>query len=83
MFGAVCRIVRCLRRARIGARPAAFNTVGYSEELLERAGISIETLKVSEAVRRVEKLRAGDERVRAQLNANGACISTSHTACVQ
>ncbi|MCD6520812.1 MAG: fucose isomerase, partial [Anaerolineae bacterium] len=36
-FAAVCRIVRGLRGARfgqVGARPAAFNTVRYSERLL-------------------------------------------------
>lgn len=72
VFGAVCRIVRCLRRARlgaIGARPAAFNTVRYSEKLLERAGISVETLDLSEVMGRVEKLRDRDARVRAKLRA--------------
>ena len=37
-FAAVCRVVRGLRRLRIGAigaRPAAFNTVRYSEKMLE------------------------------------------------
>ncbi len=34
--------------ASIGARPAAFNTVRFSEKLLERAGISVETLDLSE-----------------------------------
>ncbi len=37
-FAAVCRVVRGLRRLRIGAigaRPAAFNTVRYSEKILE------------------------------------------------
>jgi len=40
-FAGVCRIVRGLRKARfgqIGARPAAFVTVRYSEKLLERTG---------------------------------------------
>ena len=40
-FAAVCRVVRGLRRLRIGAigaRPAAFNTVRYSEKLLEANG---------------------------------------------
>jgi len=46
-FTAVCRIVRGFRNLRIGsigARPAAFNTVRYSEKLLERSGISVEPL---------------------------------------
>src|SRR5579863_7168502 len=46
-FSAVCRIVRGLTNLRIGsigARPAAFNTVRYSERILETSGISIETI---------------------------------------
>ncbi len=44
-FAAVCRVVRGLRRLRIGAigaRPAAFNAVRYSEKILEASGISVE-----------------------------------------
>lgn len=50
-FAATCRVVRSLRNVRlgqIGARPAAFNTVRFSEKLLERTGISVETLDLSE-----------------------------------
>src|SRR3984885_8131813 len=46
-FLAVCRLVKGLRRVRIGAvgaRPNAFNTTRYSEKLLEAAGISVNTL---------------------------------------
>jgi L-fucose isomerase-like protein len=42
-FSAVCRVARGLRDLRIGAigaRPTAFNTVRYSEKLLEASGIS-------------------------------------------
>ncbi len=80
MFGAVCRVVKRLRRARIGAigaRPAAFNTVRYSEKLLEAAGISIETLDLSEVFGRVTRLRDRDERVRAKLNAIRSYVSTA------
>ncbi len=65
-FSAVCRIVRGLRNARIGvigARPAAFNTVRFSEKLLEFSGISIETLDLSEVFGRSERLADGDPRV--------------------
>src|SRR5579859_6751975 len=50
-FAAVCRIVngfRNLRVGAIGARPTAFNTVRFSEKILEHNGISIETLDLSE-----------------------------------
>jgi L-fucose isomerase-like protein len=42
-FAGMCRMVRGLRSARlgaIGARPAAFKTVRYSEKILERTGRS-------------------------------------------
>src|SRR5262245_49237667 len=58
-FAAICRVVRGLRHARIGAlgaRPQAFNTVRYSEKLLERAGITVETLDLSEAFGRIDRL---------------------------
>src|SRR5256885_6223673 len=45
-FAGVCRVVKGLRNLRIGAlgaRPTAFNTVRYSEKLLESSGISVET----------------------------------------
>ncbi len=57
-FAAVCRIVRGLRNVRfgaIGARPTAFNTVRYSEKLLERSGITVETLDLCEVMGRIEK----------------------------
>ena len=53
------RVVRGLKGARIGAigaRPAAFNTVRFSEKLLEHAGISIETLDLSEVFGRAARL---------------------------
>src|SRR3954452_18223714 len=49
-FAAICRIVngfRNLRIGSIGARPTAFNTVRYSEKMLERSGVSVETLDLS------------------------------------
>ncbi|HRF60408.1 MAG TPA: L-fucose/L-arabinose isomerase family protein [Fimbriimonadaceae bacterium] len=71
-FAATCRVVRGLRGARIGAlgaRPTAFNTVRYSEKLFEHSGISIETLDLSEALGRADKLDASDHAVQAKLAA--------------
>ena len=71
-FAATCRVVGGLKGARIGAlgsRPAAFNTVRYSEKLLEQAGISVETLDLSEAFGRVELLADNDPDVVAKLQA--------------
>jgi len=62
-FAAVCRVVRGLRGARfgsIGARPLAFNTVRYSEKLLEASGISIETVDLSEIIEAARKAESSD-----------------------
>jgi L-fucose isomerase-like protein len=58
-FAAVCRVVRGLRRLRIGAigaRPAAFNTVRYSEKILEASGISVEPIDLSEILGRIARM---------------------------
>ncbi len=69
-FGAVCRVVNGLRRCRVGAlgaRPAAFNTVRYSEKLFEQSGISVETLDLSEVLGRIGRLGDGDRKVKERL----------------
>ncbi len=51
--------VRGLKNVRfgaIGARPTAFNTVRYSEKLLERSGITVETLDLSEVMGRISRM---------------------------
>jgi len=78
-FAAVCRVVRALRGARIGAlgaRPAPFNTVRYSEKLLEDAGISIETLDLYELFGRADALADGDAGVARKLDALRAYVPT-------
>jgi L-fucose isomerase-like protein len=70
-FAGVCRVAKGLKQVRlgmVGARPAAFNTVRYSEKLLERAGISVETWDLSEVFGRAEKLADSDPAVKAQLD---------------
>ena len=69
-FAAACRTVRGLRTARIGAigaRPAAFKTVRYSEKLLEAAGIAVEPIDLSEILGRVERLADSDSATRHKL----------------
>ncbi|MCB0255981.1 MAG: L-fucose/L-arabinose isomerase family protein [Anaerolineae bacterium] len=78
-FARVCRVVRGLRNARIGflgARPPAFNTVRFSEKLLERTGISVETLDLSDVYGRVERLASNDPRVLAKLDQIRAYVAT-------
>jgi L-fucose isomerase-like protein len=71
-FAATCRVVngfRNLRVGAIGARPTAFNTVRYSEKILESQGISIETLDLSEVLGRIERTRDNDDAAQAKLTA--------------
>jgi len=81
-FGAICRIVRGLRGARlgaVGARTGPFNTVRYSEKILERAGISVETIDLSEILGRANALKAGDPAVRRKVQAIRAYTDTRAT----
>jgi L-fucose isomerase-like protein len=69
-FAAVCRVVngfRNLRVGAIGARPTAFNTVRYSEKILESQGISIETLDLSEVLGRIGCMKDQDDQAQAKL----------------
>ena len=81
-FAAMCRMVRGLRSARvgvIGARPAAFKTVRFSEKILERTGISVETVDLSEIFGRAAKLGDGDASVKAKLEEIQAYAPTGKT----
>jgi L-fucose isomerase-like protein len=65
-FVNTCRVVRGMRRVRIGAvgaRPGAFNTVRYSEKILERHGIGVTTIDLSEILGRAAKLGERDQPV--------------------
>jgi L-fucose isomerase-like protein len=69
-FAATCRVVKGLKDLRvgvIGARPAAFNTVRFSEKLLEHAGISVETLDLSEVMGRVGRMKDDEVKVKEKL----------------
>ncbi len=69
-FAAVCRVVRGMKNLRIGcigARPAAFNTVRYSERILEANGISVETVDLSEIFGRIDRLADDDPAVTAKV----------------
>ncbi len=70
-FLAVCRVVRGIRSARIGAigaRPGAFNTTRYSEKLLESAGVSVTTLDLSDALGDAGRISDDDPRVKGKLS---------------
>jgi len=79
-FSAVCRIVKGLKNLRIGAigaRPTAFNTVRYSERILETSGITIETIDVSEIFGRINRMKDADEAAQAKLAAIKKYVTTS------
>jgi L-fucose isomerase-like protein len=79
-FAAICRIVRGLKNVRlgaVGARPAAFKTVRYSEKLLERNGISVETLDLSDVLGRIGRLKDEDTEVKSKLEAISGYVPTT------
>ncbi len=81
-FTAVCRVVNGLRKVRIGAvgaRPTAFNTVRYSEKLLQRNGISVTTVDLSEILGNANKLTKDDASVKAKLEKIHAYTNTGLT----
>jgi L-fucose isomerase-like protein len=65
-FVETCKVVRGLSRARIGAvgaRPNAFNTTRFSEKLFEAAGITVNTIDLSEIFGDAAKIADADKRV--------------------
>jgi L-fucose isomerase-like protein len=81
VFLGVCRVVKGLRRLRIGAigaRPAAFNTVRYSEKILEANGISIEPIDLSEILGRINRMKDDDPAARGKLESIRKYVSTDN-----
>ena len=79
LIAAVCRITNGLRNLRvgsIGARPAAFNTVRYSEKLLGAQGISVETVDLSEILGRIARLKDTEPSVEAKRSEIKKYVST-------
>jgi L-fucose isomerase-like protein len=78
-FGAVCRVAGGMRKARfgqVGARPAAFITVRYSEKLLEESGISVESIDLSEVFGQAWKLKDSEPEVTSKLDIIKGYIKT-------
>jgi len=79
-FLGVCRVVKGLKTVRVGAvgaRPGAFNTVRYSEKLLQAYGISVITVDLSEILGHAEKLGDDCAQVKAKLEAFRAYVPTA------
>ncbi len=80
-FSGVCRVVKGMKNLRIGAigaRPTAFNTVRYSEKLLEKSGITVETLDLSEVFGRIERLPDNDDAVQTKFDTIKKYIPTGN-----
>jgi len=70
-FVGVCRVVKGLRNARlgaIGARPNAFNTTRYSEKLLQSVGMSVQTIDLTDIFGPARKLADDDSRVKERID---------------
>nr|WP_319483196.1 fucose isomerase [uncultured Cohaesibacter sp.] len=83
-FAATCRTVKGLKGARIGsigARTPAFQTVRYSEKLLQASGITVVTCDMSEIIAGAKALSDDDAAVKERVEALhaygtiGSCIS--------
>lgn len=69
-FLGVCRVVKGLKNARfgaIGARPGNFNTMRFSEKMLQSYGISVVTVDFSEILGNASRLTDEDSKVKAKL----------------
>lgn len=69
-FARICRTVRGLKSARIGsigARTGAFQTMRYSEKLLQASGITVLTVDLSEMIAAAEAIRDDEPDLNAAL----------------
>jgi len=69
-FAGVCKIVKKLKSVRfgqIGTRPNAFETVRYSEKILEFHGITIEPIDLSEIFGEISRLNNNDSNVKEKI----------------
>jgi len=70
-FIGVCKVTNGLRNARlgaIGARPGAFNTVRYSEKMLQAYGITVVTVDFSEIMYNANRYKDDDKLIKGKLD---------------
>ncbi|MFC0877260.1 L-fucose/L-arabinose isomerase family protein [Saccharicrinis sp. FJH2] len=78
-FAGICRVVKGLSNLRVGAigtRPIGFQTMRYSEKLLQKYGITIVPVDMSEIIAAAEKIDYDDPAVKEKVIAiqeYGAC----------
>lgn len=69
-FARVCRTVKGLKNARIGsigARTGAFQTVRFSEKILQASGVTVVTVDLSEILGAAQAINEDSPEVKAQL----------------
>lgn len=70
-FARVCRTVKGLKNARIGsigARTGAFQTVRFSEKILQSSGVTVVTVDLSEILGAAQAINSDAPEVKAQLD---------------
>jgi len=70
-FARICRVVRGLKRARIGAigaRTGAFQTMRFSEKLLQASGLTVVTVDLSEIIFAAKAIADDAPEVKAKLD---------------
>ncbi len=70
-FVRTCRVVDGLKKARlgaIGARPGNFNTMRFSEKLLQACGISVVTVDLSEIIGHANQISDSDARLKDRID---------------
>ncbi|MCX6327590.1 MAG: fucose isomerase [Bacteroidia bacterium] len=71
-FAGICRVVKGLKGLRVGAigtRPIGFQTMRFSEKMLQAHGITIVPVDMSEIIAAAEKIRENDPAVIAKVEA--------------
>ncbi len=71
-FASICRVTNGLKNARIGAigaRPAAFQTMRYSEKLLQASGITVVPVDLSEILGAATRIDDNASELKAKLKA--------------
>lgn len=69
-FEKICRILKGIKNLKLGAigtRPNAFKTVRYSEKILEKEGISVDTLDLSEVFAAISKIKDDDKKLKKEI----------------
>lgn len=78
-FAGICRVVKGLTNLRVGAigtRPIGFQTMRYSEKLLQKYGITVVPVDMSEIIAAAEQIDYNDPAVKEKveaIQAYGAC----------